>query len=221
MSATSRKSPLLPLVLSLGTLAAMGALTAWSPTLYDLFCRVTGFGGTTLRAEAAPAATSERTITVRFDANVAQSLAWQFRPKVREVEVHLGEVRQIAYHARNELPAPSWGTATFNVSPPAAGAYFNKIQCFCFTNQELKPGEGMDMPVQFFVDPDILNDEQLGHLPDITLSYTFFPDDPPLKNGEPIGKGRKEAGVPSGSVNNGTRTAAARDTVRPATKPAG
>lgn len=171
----------LPLGLSFGLLLGMGALTAWSPTLYDLFCRVTGFGGTTLRAEAAPAATSERTITVRFDANVAQSLPWEFRPGVREVEVKLGEVRQIAYHAKNELSVPSWGTATFNVSPPAAGGYFNKIACFCFTNQELAPGEGMDMPVQFFVDPEILNDEQLGHLPDITLSYTFFPDEPAEK----------------------------------------
>ena len=173
------KSPLLPLALSLGTLAAMGTLTAWSPTLYDLFCRVTGFGGTTLRAEAAPAATSDRTIKVRFDANVANSLPWEFRPLTREVEVRLGEVRQIAYQATNELGVPSGGKATFNVSPPAAGAYFNKIACFCFTYQELAPGQSMDMPVQFFVDPEILNDEQLGRLPDITLSYTFFPEDAP------------------------------------------
>ena len=176
---TRAKSPLLPLALSLGTLTAMAALTAWSPTLYDLFCRVTGFGGTTLRAEAAPATVSDRTITVRFDANVANSLPWKFRPLTREVEVHLGEVRQIAYRATNELGVASGGRATFNVSPPAAGAYFNKIACFCFTHQELAPGQSIEMPVQFFVDPEILKDEQLNGLPDITLSYTFFPEDAP------------------------------------------
>ena len=173
------RSALMPVALSLGVLAAMGVLTAWSPTLYDLFCRATGFAGTTQRAAAATAPVSQRSIKVRFDANVAQSLPWEFRPKVREVEVKLGEVRQIAYEARNEMSQPSWGKATFNVSPPAAGAYFNKIACFCFTNQALGPGESVDMPVQFFVDPEILADEQLGHLPTITLSYTFFPDDAP------------------------------------------
>ena len=180
----ARKQSLKPVFLSLGILTGMGALTAYSPTLYDLFCRVTGFAGTTQRAEAAPAAASERTITVRFDANVAQSLPWEFRPSVREVTLKLGEVRDVAYVARNELASDSWGTATFNVSPPAAGAYFNKIACFCFTNQHLKPGESVEMPVQFFVDPEIVDDEALKHLPDITLSYTFFPDEKPAEVAE-------------------------------------
>ena len=173
------RSPVGPVLLSLSVLAGMGALTATAPTLYDLFCRVTGFAGTTQRAAAAPDAVSERSITVRFDANVAQSLPWAFRPKLREVTLKLGEVRDVAYVARNEMASDSWGTATFNVSPPAAGAYFNKIACFCFTNQHLKPGESVEMPVQFFVDPEILKDEALAHLPDITLSYTFFPDEKP------------------------------------------
>ena len=173
------KSPLGPVLLSLAVLVSMGTLTAYAPTLYDLFCRVTGFGGTTQRAEAPSTAVSDRTITVRFDANTANSLPWTFRPTVREVTLKLGEVRDVAYQATSESRADSWGKATFNVSPPAAGAYFNKIACFCFTYQELAPGQSMDMPVQFFVDPEILNDEQLGRLPDITLSYTFFPEDAP------------------------------------------
>ena len=176
------KSSTFPVALSLSVLLAMGALTAYAPTLYDLFCRVTGFAGTTQRAAAAPAApVSERTITVRFDANVAQSLAWEFEPQVREVTLKLGEVRDTVYLARNELGEDTWGTATFNVSPPAAGAYFNKIACFCFTNQHLAPGQAVEMPVQFFVDPEIVNEEALAHLPDITLSYTFFPDEKPAE----------------------------------------
>ena len=180
MSEPVRKSSTFPVALSLGVLLAMGTLTAYAPTLYDLFCRVTGFGGTTQRAVEAPsAATSERTITVRFDANTANGLPWAFRPKVREVTLKLGEVRDVAYVARSEVGDDSWGRATFNVSPPAAGAYFNKIACFCFTNQHLAPGQSVDMPVQFFVDPEIVDDELLAHLPDITLSYTFFPDEKP------------------------------------------
>ena len=147
--------------------------------LYRLFCQVTGFGGTTQRVAQADVAVVDRTIKVRFDANVAAALPWSFRPGVREVEVKLGEVREIAYRARNEARDENWGMATFNVSPPAAGAYFNKIACFCFNNQGLKPGESVDMPVQFFVDPAILEDEMLARLPTITLSYTFFPDNPP------------------------------------------
>ena len=175
----AEKSARFPVILSLSVLLGMGALTAYAPTLYDLFCRVTGFGGTTQRADAPASAISDRTITVRFDANTASSLPWEFRPKVREVTLKLGEVRDVAYFARNELGEDTWGTATFNVSPPAAGAYFNKIACFCFTNQHLKPGESIDMPVQFFVDPEIVEDELLRDLPDITLSYTFFPDEKP------------------------------------------
>ena len=179
-----KKSASGPVMLSLGVLLAMGTLTAYAPTLYDLFCRVTGFAGTTQRAEAAPATASDRTITVRFDANTAQSLPWDFKPGTREVTLKLGEVRDVVYVAQNLMRSDSWGTATFNVSPPAAGAYFNKIACFCFTNQHLKPGEKVEMPVQFFVDPEIVDDEMLGHLPDITLSYTFFPDEKPAEVAE-------------------------------------
>ena len=185
---TTPKQSLKPVFLSLGILASMGTLTAYAPTLYDLFCRVTGFAGTTQRAEAASDTVSERTITVRFDANTAQSLPWAFRPKVREVTLKLGEVRQMEYVARNEFGEDTWGKATFNVSPPAAGAYFNKLACFCFTNQHLAPGQSIDMPVQFFVDPDIVDDELLANLPDITLSYTFFPDEKPAEPAEDGGR---------------------------------
>ena len=176
------RTKLQPVLLSVGVLAAMGTLTAYAPTLYDLFCRVTGIGGTTqVAASADGIEVVDRTITIRFDANTAQSIPWGFRPKVREVEVKLGEVHQIDYRADNEAGETTWGTATYNVSPPAAGAYFNKIACFCFTRQELLAGAGVDMPVQFFVDPEILQDESLKNLPDITLSYTFFPQDPPAE----------------------------------------
>ena len=176
MSTTSAR----PVVLSLGILLGMGTLTAYAPTLYDLFCRVTGIGGTTQRVETAEGVpVLDRTITVRFDGNTANGLPWAFAPAQREVVVKLGEVKNVSYTAQNEAGSTSWGTATFNVSPPAAGAYFNKIACFCFTRQELASGEMVDMPVQFFIDPEILDDDQLDHLPDITLSYTFFPQDAP------------------------------------------
>jgi cytochrome c oxidase assembly protein subunit 11 len=154
--------------------AMVGAAYAAVP-LYDWFCRTTGFGGTPLVAKSAPAKASERRITVRFDSNVAGGLPWEFMPEAREVEIAIGETRLVHYMAKNNWPAPTVGTATYNVSPPQAGAYFNKLQCFCFTEQRLEAGEQMDMPVAFFVDPAILQDPELKSLKSITLSYTFFP----------------------------------------------
>lgn len=143
--------------------------------LYDLFCRVTGFGGTPRIATTAPAKTGERRIKISFDANVAPGLPWNFGPETREVEVLVGETKLIHYAAANNGRQPTIGTATYNVSPPTAGYYFNKMQCFCFTEQKLSAGEKMDMPVAFFVDPEIDNDPELKSLKTITLSYTFFP----------------------------------------------
>ena len=146
-----------------------------SVPLYDWFCRTTGFGGTPLVATSAPAAPLDRRIQIRFDSNVAGGLPWDFAPETRVVEVAIGETKLVHYIARNAGSDSSVGTATYNVSPPQAGAYFNKLQCFCFTDQRLAAGEVMDMPVAFFVDPEIVKDSDLKGLQSITLSYTFFP----------------------------------------------
>ena len=143
--------------------------------LYRIFCQVTGFDGTTQRADAAPDRALDREITVRFDGNVANGLGWGFRPLERRVTLRVGEVAEVAFLAENRGTSASTGTATFNVTPNTAGAYFNKIACFCFTEQTLAAGQSLDMPVQFFVDPAIADDPELDHLDTITLSYTFFP----------------------------------------------
>lgn len=143
--------------------------------LYDLFCRVTGFGGTPRVAAGAPSETGERRIVVRFDANVAGGLPWRFAPEVREIEVAVGETALIPYFVVNEGSQATVGTATYNVSPPQAGYYFVKMQCFCFTEQRLEAGERMNMPVAFYIDPAITDDPDHRSLKSITLSYTFFP----------------------------------------------
>ncbi|MEM1376762.1 MAG: cytochrome c oxidase assembly protein [Pseudomonadota bacterium] len=145
-----------------------------SVPLYELFCRVTGFGGTTQVADTAPVQAIDREITVRFDANVSQGLGWDFEPETRSVTMKIGELAEVAYLAKNPLSTGSTGSATFNVTPPAAGAYFNKIECFCFTETTLAPGEDMEMPVVFFVDPDVVNKPEMDGVNTITLSYTFF-----------------------------------------------
>lgn len=156
-------------------IAAMLGLTAASVPLYRLFCQVTGYGGTTQRAESAPAHEVEgRWITVRFDASIAPGLDWEFRPLQASVRVHPGEEKVIAYRAVNHSKMPVTGTATFNVTPTKAGIYFDKLQCFCFTKQHLAPGEGADLTVSFFVDPDIVKDPETVDVDTITLSYTMF-----------------------------------------------
>ena len=143
--------------------------------LYQLFCQVTGYGGTTQRVEQMSETILDRKIKVRFDSNVAAGLPWEFKPVQREIELKIGETIQVAYTAENKSDETTYGQATFNVTPMAAGAYFNKIQCFCFTENELKPGETMNMPVVFFVDPAIVDDLDAKDVTTITLSYTFFP----------------------------------------------
>ncbi|MFN3425301.1 MAG: cytochrome c oxidase assembly protein [Novosphingobium meiothermophilum] len=147
-----------------------------SVPLYRLFCQVTGYGGTTQRADATTAAgvkVAGKVITVRFDANVAREMPWDFKPMQVKQEVRIGE-RQIArYHARNLASQTVTGTAIFNVSPEQAGKYFNKIQCFCFTEQTLQPGQDVPMPVIYYVDPAILDDPAAKNIEEITLSYTF------------------------------------------------
>lgn len=152
----------------------MVGLAYASVPLYQLFCQVTGYGGTTQRAEAAPGTVLERTVKVRFNADVNAGLPWSFRPNQREVTVKLGETVLVSYHAENRGKEPVTGTAVFNVTPEKTGAYFNKIECFCFTEQVLNPGEAVDMPVAFFVDPAIVSDRDAEDVKTITLSYTFF-----------------------------------------------
>jgi len=154
---------------------AMLAMSFAAVPLYDWFCRTTGFDGTPLIARSAPKEAIERKIIVRFDANVAPGLAWNFMPGQREVEIKVGETLLVYYVAQNIAAQESIGTATYNVSPPVAAAYFNKLECFCFTEQRLAAGERIEMPVAFFIDPAIDKDRELAGIREITLSYTFFP----------------------------------------------
>jgi len=155
--------------------AGMVGMSFAAVPLYRIFCQVTGFGGTPQRADAAPARSLDRKVTVRFDGNVANGLGWSFRPRDRQVTLNVGEVAEVAFIAENRGDTVSTGTAAFNVTPEAVGAYFNKIACFCFTEQTLAAGQSLDMPVQFFIDPAIADDKELDHVGTITLSYTFFP----------------------------------------------
>ena len=158
----------------LGLLAGMGGLTAAAVPLYQMFCQVTGYGGTTQAAAEAPAAVAERTITVRFNADVGRDMPWTFKPAQREVTLRVGETAMAYYTAENNSDAIIVGSAVFNVTPHKAGRYFSKIACFCFDEQLLGPGELAEMPVTFFVDPAIMADANLDDVTTITLSYTFF-----------------------------------------------
>jgi cytochrome c oxidase assembly protein subunit 11 len=156
--------------------AAMLALGFASAPLYRLFCQVTGFGGTTMRvseAQAASVSATNKTMTVRFDANVERGFPWEFRPAQVKDTVTIGARDMAIYTASNLSDQPITGSATFNVEPAYVGKYFSKIQCFCFTEQTLAPGQEVRMPVLYFVDPAILQDEQARDVESITLSYTF------------------------------------------------
>ena len=142
--------------------------------LYDIFCRVTGFGGTTQIASSAPGSTGHPNINVRFESNTTDSLNWDFYSKTKTVKIPMGEEKTIYYFAKNLSDEPIVGTATFNVTPAKAGQYFMKIDCFCFVEQLLNPGESMNMPVTFFIDPDLYKDENVQEVNEITLSYTFM-----------------------------------------------
>jgi cytochrome c oxidase assembly protein subunit 11 len=151
----------------------MTGLAFASVPLYRIFCQVTGFGGATVRAAEAPGAVAGQ-IGMRFDANIDPALPWRFEPAERE-KVRLGERTIVHYTATNLTARPTTGRAIFNVTPVQAGGYFNKIECFCFTEQTLKPGERVEMPVVFFVDPKVREDEATKMIDEITLSYTFYP----------------------------------------------
>lgn len=165
--------------------------------LYQLFCQVTGYGGTTQRADTYADRVLDRTIKIRFDANTA-GIPWVFRPAQREVEIRIGETKQISYTSRNSSDRAMTGTATFNVNPQLAGVYFNKIECFCFTETTLQPGETLDMPVVFFVDPDIVDDKDLKDITTITLSYTMFPV---VEKEQPVASAPVDTKIQTNSTN--------------------
>lgn len=158
---------------------AMVGMAYAAVPLYDMFCRVTGYNGTTQRVEQASDRILDQTIRVEFDANSAQTLGWKFEAVDKAVTPRIGETMQINYRVTNTNAQTETGKAVFNVTPMVAGAYFNKLQCFCFTDITLKPGETRDMPVVFFVDPDIVNTPETKDLKVLTLSYTFYPSDKP------------------------------------------
>src|SRR5258706_4906004 len=161
--------------LSLVTLfAGMVALSFAAVPLYRVFCAATGYNGTTRRSESAAVTISDKMVDVRFDASVNPGLPWRFYPMQKQVRVHLGETKLIYFRAENLSNETVKGQATFNVLPLNAGQYFNKIQCFCFTRQTLKPGQGVDMAVQFYVDPAMAQNPDVKNADTITLSYTFF-----------------------------------------------
>ena len=157
----------------------MGGLAWASVPFYDWFCRVTGFGGATNMAEVGSDVILEQTIKVRFDASLERDMPWTFKPEVREMAIRIGETGLAFYEAHNPLDVPIAGQAAYNVTPYEAGVFFDKIECFCFTEQVLMPGETVMMPVSFFVDPAIVDDREGKHVHTITLSYTFYQIDLP------------------------------------------
>lgn len=142
--------------------------------LYSLFCQVTGFGGTTQVSESLPDTILDRTVTIQFNSDTGREMPWEFTPEERRIDVKLGQRGLTAYHARNPAGKPITGTAIYNVTPLKVGKYFHKIQCFCFDEQTLQPGEDVSMPVMFYVDPAMNDDPNMNDVKTITLSYTFF-----------------------------------------------
>ena len=181
MTALAQKNRRTGMLMAL-LVAAMVGLAFASVPLYRLFCQVTGFGGTPLRADHAPGAVAGQ-IGVRFDANISPKLPWRFEPGERTIRIEPGARTQIFYRATNLVARPTTGEAVFNITPTQAGQYFSKIECFCFTEQTLKAGQSADMPVVFFVDPKIREDEDTKHIDEITLSYTFYPVESPATGG--------------------------------------
>ena len=159
----------------LGVAGGMVALSFAAVPLYEAFCRATGFGGTPLRADAMGEVVLDEEITVRFDSTTSPDLPWAFKPVQREVTLNIGDSALAFYSAHNPTDRPVAGQATFNVVPLKAGPYFVKVDCFCFTRQVLQPGETVEMPVSFYVDPEIRDDAMTEELQTITLAYTFFP----------------------------------------------
>ena len=199
MNAPSHHSPLrrrdLLVAGACGVFAAgMVGMAFAAVPLYNWFCRATGFGGTTQVATAAPGHVLNRRILVRFDANVAPGLPWRFEPEQPVIEVRIGDVVTVNYVVTNLSAQATVGQASYNVWPPTVGAYFSKINCFCFTEQRFGPGETREMPVVFFVDPELAKDSEQDDLTSITLSYTMYPvrqpEPPRVERGASTAPGR-------------------------------
>ena len=167
-----------------GVVVLMGSMAWASVPAYRLFCQVTGFGGTTGIAEAGSDLVLDRTVTVRFDGSLDRDMPWEFKPEVREMEIRIGETGLAFYEAHNPTDRPVAGSATYNVYPYDAGGFFIKIDCFCFEEQILQPGETVMMPVTFYVDPEMVEDRDAKYVDAITLSYTFYEIDLPEEGGE-------------------------------------
>jgi cytochrome c oxidase assembly protein subunit 11 len=163
----------------LGVVGFMAGMGFASVPLYDLFCRVTGYGGTTSTAAGESDVILDQTILIRFDASLSDGMEWEFEAPDEPMEIRIGETGMAFYTAYNPTDRPIAGTASYNVTPFAAGLYFSKIACFCFTEQVLEPGERVEMPVTFYVDPEIVDDPDAAGIPAITLSYTFYETDLP------------------------------------------
>jgi len=163
-----------------GVVLFMGAMAWASVPLYDLFCRVTGYGGYTNVSEVESEIILDKSITIRFDASLERDMPWEFMPVERQVEVKFGETALAFYEAYNPTSRPIAGSASYNVTPYDAGPFFNKIDCFCFQEQVLRPGERVQMPVTFYVDPELVNDKDAKFAKTITLSYTFYEIDLPV-----------------------------------------
>lgn len=186
-------------VLLLAVVAGMIGLSFASVPLYSLFCRTTGWGGTTQRAATAPREVAGAFVTVRFDAETAPDLGWEFRPLTRTLKMRPGEPQEVFFRATNRGSEPVTGTAAYNVTPTKSGIYFDKLQCFCFNEQRLGPGESRDMGVQFFVDPELLKDPSTRDVNTITLSYTMF-----RKPDAPASRPVAGAAGPAGTVTGAT-----------------
>jgi cytochrome c oxidase assembly protein subunit 11 len=164
---------------TVGVVVLMGGLAWASVPFYDWFCRVTGFGGVTNTAETGSDVVLDQTITIRFDASLDRGMPWTFKPMQREMTLRIGETGLAFYEAHNPTDHPVAGQASYNVTPYEAGYFFDKIECFCFTEQVLQPGETVEMPVSFYVDPAIVTDRDAKYVHTITLSYTFYEIDLP------------------------------------------
>ncbi len=166
-------------LVTVGVVLFMGAMAWAAVPFYDWFCRVTGFGGTPGVSTAASADVLDRTIKVRFDGSLAKDMPWTFKPQQTQMEIRIGETGLAFYEAYNPTDRPVAGQASYNVTPYEAGGFFTKIDCFCFTEQVLEPGERVQMPVTFYVDPEIVTDRDAKYVHTITLSYTFYEIDMP------------------------------------------
>lgn len=179
-----------------GVVAGMTGLSFAAVPLYDLFCKVTGFGGTPRIGTAGAGTILDRTMDIRFDANVAPNLGWRFEAESQEIKLRVGETKTVFYKVTNTGSRPTTGIATYNVQPERVASYFVKIQCFCFTEHTLQPGESIEAPVVFYVDPEIVKERELNGIRALTLSYTYFPS----KAGQPVVEG-KAAPAPGDGAN--------------------